>query len=101
MVVVTREFRDRSTARTIIMSLEVPEDVLLQSERANVEPDWLGVVYALDRVFLSHGGAMGQCRFLNERSKALDGKTPIEALRLPGGPTRFCHAASVFADGAL
>ncbi len=83
------------------MSLEVPEEVLLQSEQANDEPDWVGVVYALDRVFLSHGGAMGQCRFLNERSNVLDGKTPIEALALSGGPTRFCRAASVFADAAL
>jgi hypothetical protein len=100
MVVVMRELRERYVARKIIMSLEVPEEVLLQSEQANDEPDWVGVVYALDRVFLSHGGAMGQCRFLNERSNVLDGKTPIEVLALRGGPMRFCRAAGVFADTA-
>jgi len=87
-------------ARQVIMSLEVPQRVIERTEAANPETDWVGVVYALDRVFLSHGGAMGQRRFLGERSTLLGGKTPVEVLELPGGPGKFCWAASAFASGS-
>ena len=82
------------------MSLEVPQRVIERTEETNPETDWVGVVYALDRVFLSHGGAMGQRRFLVERSRLLDGRTPVEVLELPDGPGKFCAAASAFAAGA-
>lgn len=101
MVVVTRELREQHKAQRIIMSLEVPEEVLLRSERNNPDIDWMGVVYALDRVFLSHGGAMGQHRFLHEPTPLLDGRTPAEVLAFPQGPNRLCRAAAAFADGNL
>ncbi|HEX3433186.1 MAG TPA: hypothetical protein VHT25_03890 [Solirubrobacteraceae bacterium] len=97
MVVLTQEFHRREMAQRIIMSLQVPERTIESTEAANPEVDWLGVVYALDRVFLSHGGSMGQHRFLGERSESLGGRTPVEVLELPGGPDRFCAAASAFA----
>jgi len=101
MVVVTREIGERHLAQRVIISLGVPEAVLLRSEESNPDTDWIGVVYALDRVFLSHGGAAGQYRFLIERTPLLDGRTPIEALALPNGPDAFCRAAAAFADGHL
>lgn len=60
-----------------------------------------GSVYALDRVFLSHGGAMGQYRFLHERTPLLDGSTPVEVLALPHRPDRLRQAAAEFADRRL
>ena len=101
MVVVTKQLHERAMAHRVIMSLDVPEEVLLQSEESNPDGDWLGVIYALDRVFLSHGGAMGQHRFLYERMPLLDGRTPIEALTLPDGLERFRRAAVAFADRKL
>ena len=92
-----REFQRRQTAQQIIMSLRVPERTIHSTEEANPDIDWAGVVYALDRVFLSHGGSMGQHRFLGERNASLGGRTPVEVLELPGGPERFCAAASAFA----
>jgi hypothetical protein len=101
MVVVRREVRQQDMAQRVIRSLEVPASVLSRSEDANPEVDWLGVVYALDRVFLSHGGSMGQHQFLVERSPLLGGRTPVEVLELPGGPAKFCAAASAFAAAQL
>ena len=97
MVVVTHELQERHLAHRVIVSLEVPEEVLVESEQRNPDTDWLGIVYALDRVFLSHGGAMGQYRFLAERSTVLGGRTPVEVLPLAGGPGQFCRAAREFA----
>lgn len=101
MVEVTRELREQHMAQRIIMSLEVPEEVLLRSAQSNPDIDWVGVVYALDRVFLSHGGAMGQHRFLHERTHLLNGRSPVEVLPLPDGPHRLCRAAAAFADRRL
>jgi hypothetical protein len=98
MVVVTKHLLERTMVQRVIMSFDVPEEVLLQSEQSNPNGNWLGVIYALDRVFLSHGGAMGQHRFLHERLPVLEGRTPIEALALPEGLDRFCRAATLFAD---
>lgn len=83
------------------MSLEVPEEVLVRSDETNPDADWCAVVNALDRVFLSHGGAMGQFRFLRKRSSLLGGRTPVEVLVLPDGPSQFCLAATAFADDGL
>ncbi len=97
MVVVTRELRECDLAQRVIMSFQVPEHVLVESEERNPGTDWLDVVYALDRVFLSRGGAMGQQRFLAQPSTVLGGRTPVEVLPLADGPGQFCRAAVEFA----
>lgn len=101
MVVLERDFVEgqeaRNHARCVVRSLGVPDDVLHAAETANPKLDWRPIMYALDRVFLSHGGGMGQVLFLRERHAELCDMTPIEVLGQPGGPSRLCRAARSFA----
>jgi Protein of unknown function (DUF2384) len=97
VVVIDDYQQDQWGARRFVRSLGVSDDVLTQSERANPGMDWLTLIYALDRVFLSYGGTMAQAQFLRERQPALAGETPIAALTEAGGLTKVCHAAHVFA----
>lgn len=66
------------------------------AEAANPGLEWQRVVNALDRVFLSHGGAMGQVSFLHSPSSILNGRTPLEAIAEPDGPSKICDAARAF-----
>jgi len=88
---------DQWAARRLVRSLGASEKVLVATERANPGLDWTRVVHALDRVFLSHGGCMGQALFLRKRQTFLNGDTPLEALAEVGGPEKVCEAARVFA----
>ena len=88
---------DQWAARRLVRSLGVSDEILVATERANPGLDWTRVVHALDRVFLSHGGCMGQALFLRERQTFLNGDTPLEVLAQVGGPEKVCEAASVFA----
>jgi hypothetical protein len=90
--------RDQAVARQILTSLEVSGGVLDAAEAANPGLDWFTVVYALDGVFLSHGGGMGQYGFLHKPSPELEGRTPVEALSQPGGPEAVCGAAHAFSE---
>ena len=101
MVVLEKEFAEsqeaRNDARHVMRALGVPDDVLQAAEDTNPQLDWRAVIYALDGVFLSHGGAMGQVLFLRERHAQLCDMTPVEVLGQPGGPSRLCRAARTFA----
>jgi hypothetical protein len=97
MVVISDYQQDQWGARRFVRSLGVSEDVLTQTECANPGMDWLTLIYALDRVFLSYGGTMAQARFLRERQPSLAGGTPIEALTEAGGLNKVCRAAHAFA----
>jgi hypothetical protein len=101
MVVTEPAQTDQWAARRFVRSLGVDEEVLSRTARANPGLDWLAVIYALDRVFLSYGGTMAQARFMREAQPTLAGRTPIEALPEVGGPDRVCHAAHVFAATPL
>jgi Protein of unknown function (DUF2384) len=100
MVVIDAAQIDQWEARRFVRSLGVDEDILSRTAEANPELDWLQVIYALDRVFLSYGGTMAQARFMREAQPILAGRTPIEALAEIGGPQRVCHAAHIFASTA-
>lgn len=100
MVVIDAAQTDQWAARRFVRSLGVDEDTLSRTARENPELDWLQVIYALDRVFLSYGGTMAQARFMREAQPVLAGRTPIEALPEVGGPERVCRAAHVFASTA-
>jgi hypothetical protein len=100
MVVIDDIQRDQWGARRFVRSLGVSEEILTMSERANPGIDWLTLIYALDRVFLSYGGTMAQARFLRERQPALAGETPVKALIEAGGLTKVCRAAHAFAAAA-
>jgi hypothetical protein len=91
---------DQWAARRHVRSLGVDEETLSQTVLANPELDWLQVIYALDRVFLSYGGTIAQARFMRQSQLALAGRTPIETLPEVGGPDRVCRAAHVFAATA-
>lgn len=96
MVVVKPKIYKARAARQVVRSLGVSEARIRQAEQANPGLDWLSVMYALDGVFLSHGGAMGQVSFLRSPSPSLDGRTPLEAMGEPDGPHEICHAARAF-----
>lgn len=96
MVVLTKPFIERQAARAVVQRLGVPERVLRATEETNPGADWIGVMNALDRVFLSRGGGMGQVLFLRECHDGLDGNTPLASLPRPGGPNRVCAAAREF-----
>jgi hypothetical protein len=100
MVVIQDFQQDQWAARRFVHSLGASECVLDQSEAANPDLDWMTVIQALDRVFLSHGSTMGQALFMRERQVALSGDTPLEALTEVGGPARVCRAAHIFAATA-
>lgn len=97
MVVPDTDFEERYVARSVVRSLGVSDDIIFAAEDANPQLDWQAIVYALDGVFLTYGGAMGQVLFLRERHVELSYKTPVEVLVEPGGPARLCKAARSFA----
>jgi hypothetical protein len=96
MVIVKENLYREQAARQVVRSLGVSEARVRASERVNPGLDWLAFTYALDRVFLSHGGAIGQVTFLRSPSQTLDGRTPLEAITEPDGPRRICRAARAF-----
>jgi Protein of unknown function (DUF2384) len=98
MVVVDESLHDQLTARRLIRSLGVSDGIIDDAERANPGLDWLSILHALDGIFLSYGGAMGQVLFLRAPQPALDGRTPLEAIVNADGARVFCQAARLFAS---
>jgi len=97
MVVIEDRQQDQWAARRFVRSLGVSDEILSETQKTNPDLDWLSLVYALDRVFLTYGGTMAQSRFFREAQDSLSGNAPIEVLAAAGGPTRVCEAAHVFA----
>ncbi len=98
MVLHEKTYDDQLAARGVVRSLNVSDEVLAESEKANPNLNWEAVVRALDGVFLHHGGSIGQLSFLRTPQEMLDGLTPVEALIERGGPAQVCLAARAFAD---
>jgi hypothetical protein len=98
MVVIERHQEQCFGARRFVRALGASERTLRESERANPGVDWLRVLHALDRVFVSHGGSMGQATFLRQRQVTLSGQTPLETLTRSGGPEQVCRAARIYAS---
>lgn len=100
MVVLDGALRADKNARDVLRSLGMDAETMGRARVANPSMEWVSVMRALDRVFLSHGGAAGQVSFLHTPSEALDGRTPIAAIAAPGGPHLICEAARIFASAA-
>lgn len=100
MVVPDAALRADKNARDVLFSLGMDIETMRRARVANPSMEWISVMRALDRVFLSHGGASGQVNFLHTPSEALDGRTPIVAIAGPGGPQQVCEAARIFASAA-
>src|SRR5215218_1901038 len=96
MVIVSRSLFVQQRARRIVRSFGIEDRLLDAAEAANPGLEWQQVVNALDRVFLSHGGAMGQVSFLHSPSQTLTGRTPLEAIAEPEGPSKIRDAARAF-----
>lgn len=82
--------RGKVGARAALRFSGLPEEVVADIESRRTV-DWRMLAGALDGLYMAAGGALGVRRVMNTPAKALDGLTPIDALRDADGPERVAR----------